>query len=97
MLDQTHRRTREPKRATRPAGPPNRDTTDTCSCRRLVGATDDGRGNLTGGQYIYPGKPQLVATFHNGELATIERIHWAGRDRCPMPTEHLDPQEWART
>jgi hypothetical protein len=47
--------------------------------------------------------PILVATFrppHPGadaELAKIERVHWAARDRCPMPAEHLTPHQWLRT
>lgn len=59
----------------------------TCRCRRLVF-----RG---GRQVMLPGgKPLVLATFANGKLVRVQRIHWGVRDRCPLPAEELDVKDW---
>jgi len=73
------------QRVTRPAGPP---PAPVCTCRR-AGVDDQGRPALIRG-----GRPYLVATFRNEALVAVELVHWAGRDKCPMPVEELDPARY---
>jgi hypothetical protein len=41
------------------------------------------------------GGPLTIATFRDEALHSITRVHWAGRDRCPMPPERVDPATYA--
>ena len=79
-----HTRVPKPGRATRPAGPPNRDTTSCCCRRYTAGKLHDDDGG-----------PLMIATFRDGELVAVERLHWRGRDGCLRPNEHLTAAEWS--
>lgn len=39
------------------------------------------------------GGPTLIGHFRRERLVAVVRRHWA-RDRCPLPPEHLDVDEW---
>lgn len=59
---------------------PPTTNTASCCCRRL-----------------HLGKLQpTIAHFVDGDLVSVQRRHWAGRDGCRMPTEHLDPHTYSR-
>lgn len=43
-------------------------------------------------------KPYVLATFRNGTLVTVTRMHnlaYQGRSQgCPLPAEPLNPKDW---
>ncbi len=58
----------------------------TCRCQRMH------LGKLVAG-----GRPVTVATFRDQRLVAVVRRHWAVRDGCAMPDEHIDPAVyWVR-
>lgn len=60
-----------------------------CRCRRTV--------QRAGKPWLAPGgQPILIATFANGELVSVQRVHRLARDRCPLPAEDLNIREWLR-
>jgi hypothetical protein len=67
-----------------------------CTCRRLEGAHNV-NGRTIGGYLVPGGRPMTIATFRDGNLVDITLQHWAGRDHCPLPAEHLDPREWLKS
>jgi hypothetical protein len=90
----------KPRRASRPAGPPAAGGPVCCCCRNFQLVDDVDRGGHPIKKTVLmpgPGRPCTIGTFRDGELIAIERRHWAGRDKCPLPTEHLDPTEWFRS
>lgn len=73
--------------------PRSRTSATTCRCRRREGSHHiDGRE--VGGYLVPGGGPMPIATFRNGDIVDITLQHWAGRDGCRVPAEHLTPREW---
>jgi len=88
-MSETATRTR---RVVHPAGP----STSDCCCRREVGGVEHG-GRIVGAHLQTGGRPRTIATFRDGDLVDITLKHWAGRDHCPVPSEHIDPEVWRRS
>lgn len=70
---------------TRPADP------TICICRKQVHTKADGTRLHPGG------RPLPIATFQNGDVVDITLQHWAGRDGCRVPAQHLNPREWLKS
>ena len=64
-----------------------------CCCRRREGGHNI-NGRTIGGYLVPGGTPMAIVTFRSGELVDITLQHWAGRDGCRVPAEHLTPKEW---